>query len=192
MYQPSRIVTQRVQDAAKEDDAVRIETAMILTDSHVEDATQDNRFVLAMATIRKRIEVVQPEAVLIITEDSNASELVVEEYSNDSTDLSAQATRIVEEMKEQNIPASAQSIYGPKVCHRWTERFERAGFHKDKKQEVGTCSRSVTFLHAPSTLPEYAAYNFQPNLPPETCIHGASLAISVLARGFETAFKNGT
>ena len=204
LMHPSRIITEHIQKARKKNDKsptttntinstssdIVVEAAVILTDSKVDDDDKDDRYVLAMRSLQKHIERTQPDTILVLTEDSKISAIVVEGYSSKAHDTSTTATTqessaIQQALIRTGLPTVAadeiktnMTAHEPNVYHQWAGRIKRAGFGSASKSTA--IKRSITFLHMPPYLPETAAYNLQPNLKAETSLQAISTAIAVL------------
>lgn len=93
------------------------------------------------------------------------------------------ASKILEELQNNDIPTSIEATYGKEMCQQWMDRFRKSGL---KKKDIATStSTPIVFVHIPPFLPDTAAYQYHPRMEPETSVKGVSLAISLLASGLE-------
>jgi len=177
---PSRIVTEQAGRQLSANMNAEVHTAVILTDGQVEDDSRDDRYILAMSSIKKNIQRAQPDAVIVVTEDSDTSDVTLEGYHNDQTTANTKVFHLLEALHRQDIPAYAKPIYGSGVCRQWSDRFQKAGLSDDDQDSIQK-QLPIIFFHLPPRTPETAVYHHQPYLKPETSVKGLSVAVSSLA-----------
>lgn len=177
---PSRIVTEQAGRQLSANTNAEVHAAVILTDSQVDDDSRDDRYILAMSSIQKNIQRAQPDAIIVVTEDSDTSDVTLEGYHNDQTTANTKVFHLLESLHRQDIPACAKPIYGSDVCRQWSDRFQKARVCDDD-QDSTPKQLPIIFFHLPPLTPEMAAYHHQPYPKPETSAKGLSVAVSSLA-----------
>ncbi|CAB9524598.1 expressed unknown protein [Seminavis robusta] len=173
---PIRVVTEQVSKefSTSNHKNVQVDTAVILTESQLDDDSRDSEYVLAMASIKKNIQrtTSQPDAVIVITSDSDSSDVTLEGYHHmDQTSANTKVFSLLEALRVHEIPACAKPRYGTDACKQWSDRFQTAGL---------STSPPIIFFHLPPSA--QTAYQQVPYLKPETSAKGVSIAVSRLAK----------
>jgi hypothetical protein len=175
---PSREVTQEVGKLfkASNDNTVEVNTAVILTESQFDDDSRNDHHILAMASIRNAIKrTQQPDAVFVISTNSDTSDIALEGYHIDQTSANAKVFNLFEFLQTHEIPVCAKPVFGFEVCSRWCDRLEKAGAFSERQQPV------IIFFHLPPLTPDTAVFHHQPYLKTETSVKAISVTLKHVA-----------
>ena len=174
---PSRQVTEEVGKAfqASNKPTVEVESAVILTDSVLDDDSRNDNHILAMSSIEKAFQRTQcPDLIFVITGDSDTSDIALEGYHNDQTSANTMVFNLLGLRQSHEIPICAKPIFGSNVCRQWSDRFEKAGAFSEKQVPI-------LFFHLPPLTPDTAVYHHQPYLKTETSVKGVSAALHLVS-----------
>jgi hypothetical protein len=175
---PSREVTEEVGKLfkASNDNAVEVYAAVIRTDSQIDDDSRNDHFILTMTSIRKTFQRAQhPDAIFVITTDSDTSDIALEGYHSDQTSANTKVFNLLEFLRSHEIPVCAKPVFGVEVCREWSDRLENAGAFSGRQLPP------IVFFHLPPLTPDTAVFHHQPYLKAETSVKAISVAVKRVA-----------